>query len=243
MASIEILGSAIALGLAGSIHCAAMCGPIYFAVSGFYEKPSAFIYPLMWQLLGKTLGYAALGLVFGLAGKGLSMLVFQNTLMIISGSLLLLLGLNGLIRFRFLTGFENRLNQSIGRLISQKAKGAFFLGILNGFVPCGLVYAAGVGAMASGSPQTGMLYMVLFGLGTVPVLVFTAFSRWLVPLRRRLTGAVWKQIPVLLLGVLFLLKGVGVGIPYLSPDLNNKNTSKNCCAPKTIIRHSETTSP
>lgn len=235
--------SAVLLGLTGSLHCAAMCGPIYLAVSGFYEKPKDFISPLMWQMLGKTAGYAMLGVLFGIVGKGLSMLFFQNTLMIVSGTFLMVVGLNGLFKFKGFSAIENIVNRGMGRLIAQKGKGAFFLGVLNGFVPCGLVYAAGIGAMASGSPDKGAVYMVLFGAGTAPVLIFSAFSRWLLPLRKKAANAAWKQIPVLILGLLFFLKGMGVGIPYLSPDIKSPSTQKNCCAPKSHTNPSDVVSP
>ncbi len=235
--------TAVLLGLTGSLHCAAMCGPIYWAVSGFYDKPKDFITPLVRQLLGKTVGYVMLGVLFGIAGKGLSMLFFQNTLMIVSGTLLMVVGLNGLFKFKGFSAIEHTVNRGMGRLISQKGKGAFLLGFLNGFLPCGLVYAAGIGAMASGSPETGAVYMVLFGVGTAPVLIFSAFSRWLLPLRKKATNLAWKQIPVMIIGLLFLLKGVGFGIPYLSPDLKSPSAQKNCCAPKVQGKPSDVSSP
>lgn len=238
-----LYASATLLGLAGSLHCAAMCGPIYVAISGFYETPKHFFAPLAWQLLGKTIGYTLLGFLFGFAGKGLSVLFFQNTLMIVSGILLLAIGVNGFLKFRVFTGIENHLNRGMGRLLSQKKNGSFLLGVLNGFVPCGLVYAAGLGAMATGSPDRGMAYMALFGIGTMPILVFSAFSRWLLPIRKTINNRAWKQIPVLILGVLFLLKGMGAGIPYLSPDISSPSPQKNCCTPKAHNRQSDVASP
>jgi len=243
MADYGLFASALLLGLAGSLHCAAMCGPIYIAVSGLYEKPRQFINPLFWQLIGKTTGYAMLGVLFGIAGKGLSMLVFQNTLMLISGLLLLVVGLSGVFRFTGFATLENILKKAMGRMVAQQAKGSFFLGVLNGFVPCGLVYAAGVGAMAAGTPEKGAIYMVLFGVGTAPVLFITALSRWLISFKKTTVGAAWKQVPVLLLGLLFFLKGMGIGIPFLSPNVKSPSTQKNCCAPKLHVSQSEASSP
>ena len=243
MTEYGLFASALILGLAGSLHCAAMCGPIYLTVSGFYEKPIQYMIPLLWQLIGKITGYALLGILFGIVGKGLSILVFQNTLMVISGLLLLLIGLSEIFRFKSFAVLENTVNKVMGRMIAQRAKGAFLLGVLNGFIPCGLVYAACVGAMAAGKPENGAIYMVLFGVGTTPVLVISAFSRWLIPIRKMVLGAIWKQIPVLLLGLLFLLKGMGVGIPYFSPDLKSESNKKNCCAPQSTSKPSHVLSP
>jgi sulfite exporter TauE/SafE len=74
-----------------------------------------------------------------------------------------------------------------------------------------------------------MLFMLLFGLGTIPALSLAGFSRWVIPFHKIKNLGIWKQIPMLILGVWLLLKGMGLGIPYISPDLGSHKPESNCC--------------
>jgi len=91
------------------------------------------------------------------------------------------------------------------------------IGFLNGFLPCGLVYIAVFGAIAAGNIAQGSLYMVLFGAGTIPLMTTAVyFSGFLKGNRKQ---KIQKLIPVfvVLMGTLFILRGLGLGIPYISP--------------------------
>lgn len=231
MGEISWYVTALVMGLAGSIHCLAMCGPIFIAVSGFYEKPSAFVRPVFMHQVGKLLSYAAIGILFGIIGQSLSLLVIQNQLMIICGVLLLLIAIGGMMKTGILAGFQRYINGRISKLLKVRGIGPLLLGLVNGLVPCGLVYAAAIGAAATQVWWQGALFMVFFGLGTMPALTLAGFSRWLMPLRRIPNLAIWKQLPALILGILLFLKGLSLGIPYISPDLQARDDKKNCCAP------------
>ncbi len=93
----------------------------------------------------------------------------------------------------------------------------FFIGMLNGLLPCGLVYMAIAGAIGTGGVAEGSLYMILFGLGTIPMLLSISLAGNImsIAVRKRIN----KLIPVLvvIVGVLFILRGLSLGIPYLSP--------------------------
>lgn len=223
--------TALVMGLAGSLHCLAMCGPIFAAVGGFYEKPSQFVKPVIMHHAGKMVSYAALGLLMGAIGQTLSLVVIQNQLMLICGIILLLIAAGGMLKSGWLKGFQSWVNMRMSALLKAGGFGPLLLGLVNGLVPCGLVYAAAVGAAATQTWWQGALFMVFFSLGTMPSLTLAGFSRWLIPLRRMPNLAVWKQIPTLLLGALLFLKGLSLGIPYISPDVQAKDAGKNCCKP------------
>ena len=116
--------------------------------------------------------------------------------------------------YKILSGVKNRL----GKELKKKRMDTFFtIGFLNGFLPCGLVYMAIFASIATGNMIEGSLYMILFGLGTIPLM--TAF----VYLGNFTTGLVRKRIQkfipvaVVVIAVLFILRGIGLGIPYVSP--------------------------
>jgi sulfite exporter TauE/SafE len=96
----------------------------------------------------------------------------------------------------------------------------FLIGILNGFLPCGLVYVALAGAIASGDAISGAAVMILFGLGTIPAMfAASVFGKFInIGIRTKLR----KAVPALaiLLAAVFILRGLNLGIPYLSPRLN-----------------------
>lgn len=231
MGGISLYISALIMGLAGSLHCLGMCGPIYMATASFYEKPGEFVKPLLLHHLGKTLSYAALGVVMGLLGKGASLLLYQNNIMILCGVVLLLIALFGVVKLPILSGINARITSLMGKYLKKSSNTAVLLGIVNGIIPCGLVYAAAVGAAATQTVVGGMTFMILFGLGTLPALTMVAFTRWFIPIRRIKNLAIWKQVPMFILGIWMLFKGLGLGIPYLSPDLKSHNPEKNCCRP------------
>jgi hypothetical protein len=114
-------------------------------------------------------------------------------------------------------------------LLRQRSVGSLWtLGLVNGLLPCGLVYVACAGATATGSVPGGALYMALFGLGTIPLMLAISLSGRLVPFAWRLKLARVIPVSVLLLALLLILRGMSLGIPYLSPDLA---VASSCCQP------------
>jgi len=105
----------------------------------------------------------------------------------------------------------------------------FLIGLLNGLLPCGLVYIALAGAIVSSGPYEGALYMFLFGLGTIPVLLSATLAGNVIGTRFR--NMVKKSVPyfILLIAVLFILRGLNLGIPYISPKMEAKKNHPACC--------------
>lgn len=219
-----MLFSAIIFGLLGSFHCIGMCGPIAFMLPVDRTNNAKRILQVSVYHLGRMFTYGILGLLFGFLGKGFYLFGFQQYLSIIIGVLMILMVVlpkKTINKFsitkpiyKILSGIKNKL----GKELKKKKTDTFFtIGFLNGFLPCGLVYMAIFASIATGSMLEGSLYMVLFGLGTVPLM--TAF----VYLGNFTTGLFRKRIQqiipftVVVIAVLFILRGMGLGIPYVSP--------------------------
>jgi len=206
-------------GLLSSFHCVGMCGALALALPG--RASSRLLYHL-----GRVSTYAILGAGAGLLGQGLRLAGVQQNLSILSGLLILLLVIvperytsrlaAGLGLSRPLTWVKTTL----ARLFQQPTPGALYAtGLLNGLLPCGLVYLAVAGALSAPGVVGAAGYMACFGLGTLPLLLGLSLTGQLVPLawRARMRQAVPYIASVL--AVLFILRGLGLGIPYLSPQL------------------------
>lgn len=225
-------GTAVLLGFLGGLHCAGMCGPLMVALPVGSGSRWTFVLGRTVYQLGRIATYAVLGLVFGLVGKTLFLAGVQRWVSIGLG-LLLLAGLvvsPRALELPWLTGGVGRLRGWMGRHLRERSfRSLAILGCLNGLLPCGLVYVAGAGATATGSLVGGVGFMALFGLGTLPVMLGMSLTgRWLPPARRLR----WQRLvpaSVALLAGLLILRGLGLGIPYLSPQLTAAGAS--CCHP------------
>lgn len=219
-----MLVSALVLGLLGSLHCLGMCGPIAFMLpldrANTLKKTSQ----LSIYHVGRLLAYGTIGLIFGFLGKGLSLFGIQQKLSIGIGILMIALVLvpgkyfNGHRMLGPVYSLLGKVKSKLGAELKKKTPDAFLtIGFLNGFLPCGLVYMALLGAIALGNPVQGGLYMMLFGLGTVPLMSLVAFSKGI--FSNSIRNKVQRLIPVfvVIIGVLFIIRGLGLGIPYVSP--------------------------
>lgn len=224
------LWTAFLLGLVGSLHCAGMCGPLALALPITGNSSAEFIAGRVVYNLGRLATYCALGLLFGLVGKTLLMAGVQRWVSIALGVLLLA----GLFTSRRLAlaapviALVSRLKAAMGTLLRTRTLGALaVLGALTGLLPCGLVYVACAGATATGGLLGGVEYMAAFGVGTVPMLLAVGLSgRLITPaLRHKLTALV--PVSVFALATLLILRGLSLGIPYVSPDLSA--STPGCC--------------
>lgn len=203
------------LGLAGSLHCVGMCGPLLLALPLDRAGKRQVIRQMLVYHSGRLLTYAALGMLFGLLGKGLAIAGFQQVLSILAG--IFMLGMAGMAwRFERLVtalpgfgAFSQRVKSSIGHLLRHNSKVATFsIGLLNGLLPCGMVYAALAGAIASFGAVEGGFFMAVFGLGTLPLLLLvTVLGRsFSATVRRKIRIA--QPILLALVGLLLLQRGL-----------------------------------
>ncbi len=219
-----MLVAAFVLGLLGSFHCVGMCGPIAFMLPVDRSNNTKKIAQISIYHFGRLLAYSIIGLIFGLIGKGLYIFGLQQQLSIIIGITMIVVVLipyKTFNKYNFskpLFKIISKVKSALGKELQKKTPDTFLtIGFLNGFLPCGLVYMAVFAAIASGSIIQGSLYMVLFGLGTIPLMTTAIyFSHFL---KGKARQKIQKAIPVFIvfIGLLFILRGLGLGIPYISP--------------------------
>lgn len=217
------LATALVLGAAGSAHCVGMCGPIALAVPSPSNGRGARWVSTLLLNSGRVTTYALLGAAVGTLGLGMRLAGLQQVVSIVGGGLLLLsIVIPGLLERWSPTGrvalVVSRLRSALARNLRRTAPEALFLtGALNGLLPCGLVYAALLGAASMASPLEGALFMAVFGLGTWPALIALRMGSGLLAdgVRARLR----RLSPVLISAVamLMILRGLELGIPYVSP--------------------------
>ncbi|MCH4824470.1 sulfite exporter TauE/SafE family protein [Gramella lutea] len=224
--------SALIFGLLGSFHCIGMCGPIAFLLPLDRENNLRRLLQIFLYHSGRIFSYAVIGLAFGIVGKGLSLFGLQQQLSIIMGTIMLLLVLIpkrklGKLNpenagFKFVSNLKNHL----GKELQKKKPDTFFtVGFLNGFLPCGLVYMAVLGAIAGGSALEGSLYMVLFGLGTIPLMTSAIWLSNIISLKSRKYIRRFIPLFVGVIAIMFILRGLGLGIPYVSPKQQTERVS------------------
>jgi sulfite exporter TauE/SafE len=239
--------TAFVIGFVGSLHCAGMCGPLVLAMP---LTPGRFFPHLAGKLAyngGRILTYSILGMISGQFGGALGLPGFQRWISIGAGTAVIATLV--LWPFGNASGLINRpinvLKFALGKLLKARgipAQACF--GILNGLLPCGLVYLGCLAAAASGGALAGLKYMALFGLGTVPMMLGLALAGRALHLRLQLP--IRKLVPVSLgvMAGLLILRGLGLGIPYLSPHIDpNDQGESSCCAPNTLPSHGGVPAP
>jgi len=228
--------SALVLGLLGSFHCVGMCGPIAIALPLKKESWFEWISSSLTYNIGRTITYGILGAIFGLLGKGIAVGGLQQWASIIIGVIMILSVLFPFI-FRKINlesatyKMVGKTKKLFGKMFAIRSYGSLFvIGILNGFLPCGLVYIAIASAIVLGTIEQGIVYMMIFGLGTIPIMLSLSILGNVVSVKFR--KKVGKIIPffIVLIGILFILRGLNLGIPYVSPKLDKTDGTKmECC--------------
>lgn len=221
--------SAVILGILGSFHCVGMCGPIALALpvqhlKGGYKLGGIFIYNT-----GRAVTYGILGAGFGIIGISFGFFGWQQILSITIGSLLLLFFIAALFRKRLikktplLNKWNSMLIKKLAPLFGKNSIDALFLtGMLNGLLPCGLIYMAIAGAVTTGNILYSSLFMIFFGLGTMPAMIAMSYAGSFISLKMR--NSIKKAVPFIMaaMGILLILRGLNLNIPYISPAMVNR---------------------
>lgn len=232
----EIIIAAISLGLLGSFHCIGMCGPIALALPVHQYSFEKKLLGILLYNAGRVVTYTIIGLLFGLLGQSFFIGGLQQALSISLGVLLLLVVVMSQTnfankpRFQFLYSFVNRTKYLLGNLFNKKGlHNLLLIGLLNGLLPCGLVYLGIAGAIASGHYVKGAEFMFYFGLGTIPIMYAVAFFGQFITLKYR--NHIRKAMPIVIstMAILLIVRGLNLGIPYLSPRFENQTNNVTCC--------------
>ncbi|WP_324069380.1 MAG: sulfite exporter TauE/SafE family protein [Flavobacterium sp.] len=217
--------SAFIFGLISSFHCIGMCGPIAMMLPVDRTNETKKVTQIITYHIGKLTTYGILGLVFGLLGRSFYLAGMQQQLSIIVGILMILVAVipeKVFAKYNFskpVYRLITKVKSSLGQQFKNKSyKSLFTIGLLNGFLPCGMVYVALFGAIAMQNVTLGIGYMLLFGLGTIPMMVAVIYASGLISFSFR--GTIQKAIPLVavIIGMLFIVRGLGLDIPYLSPS-------------------------
>lgn len=221
---IALIFSALALGFASGFHCIGMCGPIALSLGLTKKQATNYYLQNLTYQFGRIVTYSLLGALLGILGKGFEMAGFQKYLTILAGILLVIMavfsfgGKDFASKIPFLSKFLFKVKMNLGKFM-QKAdyRSRFSTGILNGFLPCGMVYMALTASLAAGGILQGATFMALFGLGTLPFMFFVVLLGNLMTTAFRIKILKFVPVMMLVLGGLFILRGLELGIPYISP--------------------------
>jgi len=217
-----MIWTAFTIGLVGSLHCAGMCGPLAMMAPLSSPNPRLTTAARLAYNLGRVLTYTLLGALVGALGQAVAWVGIQRWISITTGILVLAAFASSKPFFLSTTTSlgVGRLKGVFGFLLKQRSLGSIFaLGTLNGLLPCGLVYVACTAAATTTHPFLGMAYMAAFGLGTLPMMLAITFSGQAIPpcIRFRLQ----RLIPIcgMTVGLLLIVRGLALGIPYVSPGV------------------------
>lgn len=218
----NFLPLAFLMGLLGSLHCAVMCGPIMLGMPFGKKGILGSAFHLLIYQFGRIITYTLLGLLAGVVGSSIKIFSDQQTLSISIGILLLLFtALQFLPKYsRRFIALQNKMLQPISKLMGMVFKLPFwpvFAGMLNGVIPCGVVYLALATAINTGSLTDAGIFMMLFGVGTTPLMLMISLGG--IYLKKYFSFNTRKLIPwfMFFMGILFILRAANLGIPYLSP--------------------------
>lgn len=214
------------MGGIGSMHCIGMCGPLALSIpvvtnNNVSRFTSTFLYNS-----GRVITYAFLGAILGIAGTAFSFFGYQQWLSIIIGALIiffLIFPKNKFARKNILTNWFEKIRSVLSNLFFRKNyRSVFFIGLLNGLLPCGLVYMAIAGAVTTGSVLKSSLFMAAFGLGTFPIMWSISFFGGYISMNMRM--GVKKLYPYIMfcMAILLIIRGMGLNIPYISPGIHQQ---------------------
>lgn len=221
----QVIISALSLGFVSSFHCVGMCGPIALALPVYDIKGTAGkTLAVVLYHTGRIVTYALLGLIFGLLGRQLYIAGLQQWFSIVAGAIILLV----IIQQQFLRKYAA---PGLAQKLFYKIQGYIryvwgkttlfkfiFIGMLNGLLPCGMVYFALAATLSLSTVQQSVLFMAVFGAGTLPLMAgvhFFGVKYLSIGARNKLR----KAVPVFMasVGLLLILRGLNLGIPFLSP--------------------------
>lgn len=219
----NIIYTALVLGLLTGFHCMGMCGPIAIALPLNNKSWGTRVFSALWYNIGRTITYVLLGVVFGILSEGFSLAGFQRWISILMGIFMIASVLFPKINQMLYRGtgsskLMNGVKKQLSKYFQQASyKSLFITGLLNGLLPCGMVYMALAGAIGVGSLSGSVLFMLMFGLGTIPMMFLLSMLGNFATIK--LKHAINKIIPfiVVIVGVLFILRGMELGIKFVSP--------------------------
>jgi sulfite exporter TauE/SafE len=232
MLAIALIG--LSIGFLGSFHCIGMCGPIALSLPIMHHSKAKRLMLIMLYNLGRATTYATLGAMVGAVSNRFFLTGYQQVLSIVLGIAILLV----LIAGRFINleatvfkGFHIRVQTLLAKYLHGQKNTAHFyiIGIVNGLLPCGLVYMGIAAAAATGTVANAAWLMFAFGLGTLPLMFSLMIVGRAIPVMVK--QQLRKALPycVGIMACLLILRGMNLGIPFISPMMNHATSGAISC--------------
>lgn len=220
---LQAITAGVLLGLVSSFHCVGMCGPLALSLPVQHYSYSKKLAAILLYNAGRIATYMLLGFIFGYAGRYIYLAGLQQSISIVSGVVVLFFSVHYFLLKKnsspkWLQGLHLQLQQAMSFFFGKQSLISFTgLGLLNGLLPCGMVYIAIAGAVNSSSVINSMVFMGAFGAGTLPAILALALFGLRINLTSR--NAIKKAMPYLMvaMAVLLILRGLNLGIPFVSP--------------------------
>lgn len=213
------------LGAGGSLHCVGMCGPLSLALPTYHLSGFKKFLALSLYQFGRILTYSFLGLLLGLAGRRIYLTGYQQWFSIITGSLFIIAAILYFLgrkttSLRFTLPFYVSVQKIIAKLLrsSNKYGGFLLVGMANGLLPCGMVYIALASVLTFNTVQESVVFMAMFGAGTFPAMMMASYAAQV--LKKDIRFSLQKLVPVFIsiMGIILILRGLNLGIPFISPE-------------------------
>lgn len=226
------------LGILGSLHCVGMCGPIALAIPHKSNDKLSVAADNALYNGGRIITYMVLGSILGLLGAAISFSGIQEKLSIIIGVIMLVLTFAPKA-FKLSNKANTFFYSKVGKLktyfsvfLQKRGKPALLgLGLLNGLLPCGLVYVALAASIGIADYTNSMLFMAGFGLGTAPAMFAVGMLGTMASPKVRQNFSKLVPYGIAVVAILMIMRGMALGIPYISPELPDtvKQPVENCC--------------
>ena len=235
---LPVIIAGFTLGAAGSLHCVGMCGPLSLALPVHHLSSTKKLFYLLAYQLGRIVTYSLMGLLIGLAGRRIYIAGFQQVFSVTMGLLILCLAAmyflqRRVIHLKFLTRFYLFVQLQIGTLLKSVSSpaGFFLMGMANGLLPCGMIYIALATTLSFTQLSESILFMAMFGAGTLPAMMLVGYAGQVIKPNWR--TYIRKMIPIFisLMGIVLILRGMNLGIPFLSPELSSAPNNTVTCHP------------
>jgi len=233
-----VIISGFTLGAAGSLHCVGMCGPLSLALPVLHLSKAQKFFSLLLYQLGRIITYSTIGLLFGLAGRRIYIAGYQQWFSIIMGIIILSLAVlyffqQRSVHLKVLNRFYFFVQQQISKLLKSTAgpSGFLVMGMANGLLPCGMVYVALAATLSFTEVIQSVSFMAMFGAGTLPAMMLVSYAGQMINPAWRTSFRRLVPVFILFMGVILILRGMNLGIPFISPELPHSPGSIVVCQP------------
>lgn len=218
----SLIISGFVLGMAGSLHCMGMCGPLSLVLPMQGLTPGSKLFSLLTYQIGRITTYAILGIAFGFFGRQMFHAGFQQTASLVIGFIIVAAGI---LLFVGKYGGNKRLMAPARRAFDKlwirawNTKSFFLIGMVNGLLPCGMIFVALLATLSFPHRWDAPVFMIGFGFGTLPAMMIAAYAMaQLRPAGRKLMRQIVPYF-MILVGVWLFLRGLNLGIPFVSPEI------------------------